>query len=374
MQENTRTQIHELKLASISYCKLGEFSKAEKSIRKALELNPQSKSLNHELAKVFLRSKSYDKALKILNSLDSKIPQKDILFKDISLAYYGMGNLQKALHFSGKSLEQNQDYFEALSVKGKALRELERFDEAIVQFDKILVKNPKHRDSLYQKGKILHNLGKYREALDLFDEVLSFRPRDNEVLAAKGRSHDELDEYKEASEALSQSLTVEDEIIYNDRGVALTRLGYNHKAIDSYRRALASNPKYAVCWFNLGKALFRVGDLNEALRAFKQSTELNPKNRSAWNNRGVTLRQLNRLEESLDCYDRAIALKQDYSWAWHNKGYVLELLDRPREALSCYKKALEHKPDPREHGGDEWEKLKKDTNQAIDRIKKIIEA
>ena len=86
----------------------------------------------------------------------------------------------------------------------------------------------------------------------------------------------------------------------------------------------------------------------------------------------MTLRQLNRLEESLDCYDRAIALKKDYSWAWHNKGYVLELLDRPREALECYEMALEHKPDPREHGGAEWEKLKKDTQTAIDRINKII--
>ena len=50
-------------------------------------------------------------------------------------------------------------------------------------------------------------------------------------------------EYKEASEALKKSINVDDEIVFNDRGVALSRLGYNHKAIDSYRRALASNPK-----------------------------------------------------------------------------------------------------------------------------------
>ena len=33
---------------------------------------------------------------------------------------------------------------------------------------------------------------------------------------------------------------------------------------------------------------------------------------------------------------------------------------------------LGHKPDPNEHGGDEWAKLEKDTNLAIDRITKII--
>ena len=219
----------------------------------------------------------------------------------------------------------------------------------------------------------MHQQGDYRNALDSFDKVLEFRPRDNEVLKAKGISHDELNEFREASEALVRSLDVDDEIIFNDRGVALSRLGYNHKAIDSYRRALASNPKYATCWFNLGKALFRVGDLKDALSAFQTSTELNPKNRSAWNNRGVTLRQLNRLEESLDCYERALKLKEEYAWAWHNKGYALELLDRPREALESYSVALNHKPSSSEHGGVEWEKLKKDTEEAISRLKKTIE-
>ena len=269
MSESTKSQIYELKLAALSYSKLKDYKKAEKSIRKALDLNPESKNLKHELAKIFLTSKKYDKALQRLKALDS-IKNKDILYKDIGLAYFGMGKLEKALDFSNKSLKQNQSYIEAHFLKGKTLRELEKYEEAIIEFDKILEENPKHRDSLYQKGKIQHILGNYRESLDLFDKVLAFRPRDNEVLAAKGKSHDELEEYKEASESINKSLLVEDEVIYNDRGVALTRLGYNHKAIDSYRRALASNPKYAICWFNLGKALFRVGDLNEALKAFNK--------------------------------------------------------------------------------------------------------
>ena len=38
----------------------------------------------------------------------------------------------------------------------------------------------------------------------------------------------------------------------------------------------------------------------------------------------------------------------------------------------CYEEALKHKPSSEEHGGDEWDKLKKDTNKAIVRINKII--
>ena len=141
MPESTKSQIYELKLAAISYSKLKDYKKAEKSIRKALELKPDSKNLNHELAKIFLRSENFDKALKILHNLVSKVKKKDILYKDIGLAYFGMGKLEKALDFSAKSLKQNHNYVEAHFLRGKALREIGKYEEAIVEFDKILEKN-----------------------------------------------------------------------------------------------------------------------------------------------------------------------------------------------------------------------------------------
>jgi len=366
------SQIQSLKLEAVSYKKLEDYGKAESSILKALELKPDDNSLNHELAKIHFKNEKYQDCLELLLILSDRIKRRQILFKDIAMCYYKMNKMEKSLEAVQHSLLENPDNISTLYAEGLIQKELGNFRQSISSFTKLLKLDSENRDALYQLGKINHQRGRYREALESFDKVLEFRPRDNEVLKAKGISHDELNEYTEASEALKKSINVDDEVVFNDRGVALSRLGYNHKAIDSYRRALASNPKYSICWFNLGKALFRVGDLREALTAFQTSTELNPNNRSAWNNRGVTLRQLNRLEESLDCYERALALKEEYAWAWHNKGYALELLDRPREALESYTIALNHKPDSSEHGGAEWAKLKKDTEDAIVRLEKKI--
>ena len=372
MTDSTKSQVDTLKFDANSYKKLGDYAKAENCILKGLELKANDNVLKHELAKIYFKREKYAGSLELLLDLSNKIKKRQILFKDIAMCYYKMNKLEKALGAVQISLSENPNNLSSLFVRGLIYREQGNFSESISSFKRLLELDTNNRDALYQLGKIYHQKGRYREALESFDKVLEFRPRDNEVLKAKGISHDELNEYREASEALKKSINVDDEIVFNDRGVALSRLGYNHKAIDSYRRALASNPKYSVCWFNLGKALFRVGDLKDALVAFQTSTEINPNNRSAWNNRGVTLRQLNRLEESLDCYERALALKKEYAWAWHNKGYALELLDRPREALESYRTALEHKPDSSEHGGAEWEKLKKDTEDAISRLKKII--
>ena len=102
MAETTKSQISELKIAAISYCKLEDYTKAEKAIRKALELKSDSKNLSHELAKIFLKSKNYSSALQILIDLEPKISKKHILYKDIGLAYFGMSKLKKALDFSVK--------------------------------------------------------------------------------------------------------------------------------------------------------------------------------------------------------------------------------------------------------------------------------
>ena len=40
--------------------------------------------------------------------------------------------------------------------------------------------------------------------------------------------------------------------------------------------------------------------------------------------------------------------------------------------MECYETVLEHKPDFHEHGRDEWDRLKKDTQKAIKRIEKVI--
>ena len=88
--------------------------------------------------------------------LEEKVKKNEILYKDLGLAYLGMGKLEKALVLSDKSLEQNQKYIEAFFLKGQTLREMGNYDDAIKEFDKILQDNPKHRDALYQKGKIFH--------------------------------------------------------------------------------------------------------------------------------------------------------------------------------------------------------------------------
>ena len=362
----------ELRAEGLAELKLGHYRRARRTLEKALAAKPGSKRLRHDLGKVHLAAGQPKAALAELDQIPDAVSHSEIMWKDRALAQLLLGDPDEALACAERSLEIRPRYIAAHVLKARAQQALGDDTAALATLDAVARGKP-DRELLYRRGKLLHARGRYNDALQDFDAILARRPRDLAALEAKGLAHDQLDEPGAAAEALQQSLEAEDEVVYNDRGVALSRLGYNHRAIESYRRALAANPRYATCWFNIGKALFRVGNLKEALQAFTRTTELNPKNRSAWNNRGVTLRQLNRIEETIPCYERAIELKEDYAWAWHNKGYALELLDRPREALESYQKTLAHESGHEHHDGSEWERLMKDTHKAIARIEIILE-
>ena len=364
--------VDELRAEGLAELKLGRYRRARRTLEKALAAKPESRRLRHDLGKVHLAAGQPEAALEELDPIPDDVSHSEILWKDRALAQLLLGNPEEALVCAKRALERKPRYVAAHVLKARAQQALGQGEAALATINSVARHRKPDREVLYRRGKLLHVLGRYSDALQDFDAILERRPRDQAALEAKGLAHDQLDEPGAAAEALQQSLEAEDEVVYNDRGVALSRLGYNHRAIESYRRALAANPRYATCWFNIGKALFRVGNLKEALQAFTRATELNPQNRSAWNNRGVTLRQLNRIEETIPCYERAIELKQDYAWAWHNKGYALELLDRPREALVCYQQTLVYQSGHEDHDGSEWERLLKDTEKAITRIELIL--
>ena len=58
MSGSTESQLNALKLEAISYKKLSDYAKAEKSILKGLELKPDSNSFTHELAKIHFKTKN----------------------------------------------------------------------------------------------------------------------------------------------------------------------------------------------------------------------------------------------------------------------------------------------------------------------------
>jgi tetratricopeptide (TPR) repeat protein len=69
--------------------------------------------------------------------------------------------------------------------KANVLQDLQRYDEALQYYDKVLEIDPKDIDALYDKASVLEDLERYDEALQYYDKVLDIDPKDIDAMNNK---------------------------------------------------------------------------------------------------------------------------------------------------------------------------------------------
>jgi tetratricopeptide (TPR) repeat protein len=75
---------------------------------------------------------------------------------------------------------------------------------------------------------------------------------------------------------------------------------------DIFDQKIAIKLKLAIVWNNKGIALTRSGKYPEAIEAYDQALLIDPNYISAWNNKGVVLSKLGKYPEAIEAYDKAL--------------------------------------------------------------------
>ncbi len=129
------------------------------------------------------------------------------------------------------------------SNRGNALRNLERFDEAIEAYDHALDIDPQYAMANNNRGVILKNLGRLGEAIKAYDHALEINPQFA--------------------------------MAHNNRGNVLNNLEHFDEAIKAYTEAIKFDPTYPEAHCNLGLLYMTPkGNYTEALRLLERGHEL----------------------------------------------------------------------------------------------------
>jgi tetratricopeptide (TPR) repeat protein len=114
--------------------------------------------------------------------------------------------------------------------------------------------------------------------------------------------------------------------------------------VESYDRALLTNPNNAATCYNRGNALVNLEHHQEALESYDRAKALDPTQADTWNNRGVALNNLGALEEALGSYERAAAIDQNNPSYQFNIASVQFTMSRDKAALGAIENYLKAKP------------------------------
>jgi tetratricopeptide (TPR) repeat protein len=180
-----------------------------------------------------LKNASCEMAQKILESTDKNLAAAALIRRG---AYQQVIGLYEVLPDGKRNLA------DAFNNLGIALRQSDRVDESIINFQNALNLKTRFPEAHYNLGVALNKKGKHGEAIVEYQKALALKP-----------------DYAMA---------------HNNLGSALTSEGRNDEAIAEYQKALALKPDYALAHFDLGIVLGRSGKHDKAVVECEQALSL----------------------------------------------------------------------------------------------------
>jgi len=231
---------------------------------------------------------------------------------------------------SAQPLPAWPDQAEAYYKRAGALKDEQRFAEALAAFDNAIALKPDYAQAHNGRGIVLAQINRLAEAVGSFDRAIALKPDYAEAHNNRALVLQDLGQLEEALISLNRAIALQPDNAraHNNRGVVLHGLRRNDEALTSHDKAIALQADYAEAYYNRGIVLHELERLEEALTSFDRAVALKRDYAAAHNNRGTVLYDLNRLEEALAAFDRAVALAGGFAEASVNKSYCLLRMSR----------------------------------------------
>ena len=167
-------------------------------------------------------------------------------------------------YWQGKKLFDEEKYEEALKAFHQALKDedhtlslygralsyfkMQRFQEAIQDFDKLLNLIPNNATYLSERGVALHLAGNNQAALQDFDKAVELEPDNPYRYSSRAYIKDRMKDFQGSVDDYTKAIELdpEDAISYNNRGLVEEKLGYKDKAkknFDIADRLMPAKPR-----------------------------------------------------------------------------------------------------------------------------------
>jgi tetratricopeptide (TPR) repeat protein len=132
--------------------------------------------------------------------------------------------------------------------------------------------------------------------------------------------------------------------VWDNWGVALTKLKNYDSAIEKFKIALSYKPDDPISLNNWASALMGLDRYDEAIKIIKKSIRARSDLDAAWANLGLCYQVLERFEEAIECYEKLAKLNPDHRDFWYNWGRILSVSKKYEEAILKYKEAIRCNP------------------------------
>ncbi len=304
---------HALNLG-LALSRLAEGARAERELRRALELRPGSGAARVALGRLFLKRGAHAEAIEFL-----------------AAAAASGGNEERA---------------RALAALGQAYLEAGRRAEAEKAFDQAILyapANPDLRVAIARAWLGSDAKEDQARALAVLARAVELAPDLPQVHSALGRAQEKTGDLAAAEISYERALRLEPSYRYARRRLlrmALARRDFSRARAES-ERLLRDAPEVPEHHFLAGLAAEREGRRDEARRHYQQAVQrAGGAYPEAWLNLGVLEKNARNWDKSRAAYQKALQLRPGYLAALNNLGSLAEAEGKTAAAEAAYRQAL----------------------------------
>ncbi len=284
-----------LHMLGVSEQQLGHSQSAERLLRQALLMDPQSAAARYAHAVTLSALRRHDEALACYDAVIALTP----------------------------------DFADAHMKRGLLLSQLGRFTDAIKSYDNALAIDPRHLDALQHKGEALHYLGRFDAAIACYDKILAVQPAHFAAVVDRGCAFKDLGRASEAIAEFDRALTLSPDhpIVLINRGETRLSLKQNAAALADFDRVIAINPGMALGWLGRANVLMLDKQVSQALQACEHALAIEPNSAKALTQIGQCHALLGNAQTAVSFFDRALAIKPDGEIALQSRIFSLDFGD-----------------------------------------------
>lgn len=198
---------------------------------------------------------------------------------------------------------------------------------------------------LARLGRLRTREGEFQEGERLLREAISIEPTYAEAYFYLGFNQKARNQLDSARDALEYALQLEE---WGPGLVALgevyRQLNLESQALQCFKRAAEFDPDDSEAWYGVGLML-RFVDRGKAIDSFRRAVASDPTNAPAHREFGHMLWRGGQLDSAEESIRTALRLNDTDPWAHHYLGHILLRTDREREAEAEFRKAVALWPD-----------------------------
>lgn len=248
-----------------------DFKKAEKALKVALKSNPDNASYHILAGRIYMFTQRGQDAFQSLSKAIALDPKSAEAYYERSVLYALLEDFAGCVQDANEALKRttNDSLLQWIRLnRGTCYTPLQRFDDAMIDYDWILEKDSNNIGALNDKAMLLETLGRKEDGVLLMKRIIALEPESYYGYLNLGFLLSSLERYEEALPYFNQSLELlpKQPFALNNLGYCLFKLGRIEEAKNNIEQSLKELPQNSYAYRNLALIAIEEGQMEEACK------------------------------------------------------------------------------------------------------------